>query len=107
MFTKIGVIGLLTYAGLAAQEVNNQPRIIADAKLAACINHLGQNMVQNGATTLPMTITLQVSSMTASDQEAKPIGDPVTAACVDLLAQNLVQGGAATVPFVIRATPAR
>ena len=50
-FTKAGLIGLLAYAALPAsyapaQEISH-PRIIEDPKLAACINHLGQNMVDD------------------------------------------------------------
>ena len=101
MFTKIALLGLLTYSALAAQEINNQPRVIADAKLAGCINHIGQNMVQNGVAQVPFTIKLDVSSVTASDQLSKPIGDPVTAACINLVARNIVRTGAAGAPFAL------
>jgi hypothetical protein len=109
--TKIALIGLLTYAALLAsyaqtQEIN-QPRIIGDAKLAACINRLGQNMVRDGIAKVPFTIKIEVSGVAASAQQAKIISDPVTAACIDLMAQNLVRNGTAKVPFVIRVTPDR
>lgn len=103
MLTKIALMGLLACA-LPAQEINNQPRVIADAKFAACINHIGRNMVQNGAAQVPVTIKLEVADAAPSDQPAKPISDPVTAACMDLLAQSLAQSGAATVPFAIKMT---
>ena len=108
--TKIGLIGLLAYATLLvsyapAQEVN-QPSIIVDARLAACVNRLGQNMVRDGIAKVPFAITIEVSGVAASDQQAKLVNDPATNACIDLLAQNLVRNGA-RVPFVIRATPER
>jgi hypothetical protein len=110
-FTKAGVIGLLAYAALPAsnapaQEIN-QPRMIGDPKLAACINHLGQNMVRDAIVKAPLALKIEVSDVAASDQEAKIVTDPATAACIDLLARNLMQSGTAKVPFVIRATPER
>jgi hypothetical protein len=107
MFTRIALIGLLTYSVLPAQDIDNQPRVIADAKLAACVSHIGQNMVQNGAAEVPLTIKLEVSDEIPSGQQAKSIADPVTAACVDVLARNLVRNGAARVPFVLKATQPR
>jgi hypothetical protein len=109
-FTKAGLIGLLAYAALPAsyapaQEIS-QPRIIEDPKLAACINHLGQNMVDDIAEA-PLVFKIEVSDVAASDQEAKIVSDPDMAACIDLLARNLIQSGTAKVPFVIRATPER
>ena len=109
-FTKIALIGLWAYATLLAsyapaQEIN-QPGIIMDAKLAACVNRLGQDMVRDGIAKVPFAITIEVSAVAASDQQAKLVDDPATAACIDLLAQNLVRNGA-KVPLVIRATPDR
>jgi hypothetical protein len=111
-FTKLVLVGLLTWAAVpannaVAQEVRNQPRVIGDAKLAACIDLLGQEMVQRGSAQVPVTIKLEAAGETASDQQPKIIGNPVTAACADLLAQNLVRNGAAKLPFVIKLTPAR
>lgn len=111
-FTKIALIGFLTYAAVpasnaAGQEAAGQPRVIRDAKLAACIDYLGQQMVQDGSAQVPLIIKLEVAGGTAPDHQPKIIGDPVTAACVDMLAQNYVRNGAATVPFVIKATPTR
>ena len=108
-FTKVALIGLWTYATLLAsyapaQEIN-QPGIIGDAKLAACVNRLGQNMVRAGIAKVPFAITIELSRGAASGQQAK-LDDRATAACVDRLAQNLVRNGA-QVPFIIRATPAR
>jgi hypothetical protein len=110
-FKKITLIGILAYAALPAsyalaQEIN-QPRIIGDTKLAACMNHLGQKMVHDGIAKVPFTIKIEGSGLAASDQQAKIISDPATAACIDLLAQNLVRSGTAHVSFVIRATPER
>jgi hypothetical protein len=110
-FTKAGLIGLVAYAALPAsyslaQEIN-QPRIIEDPKLAACINHLGQNMVRDDIAEAPLAFKIEVSDVAASDQEVKIVSDPATAACIDLLARNLMQSGTAKVPFVIRATPER
>lgn len=58
-FTKIALIGLLAYSALPmgyvlAQEISNQPRIIENAELAACINHLGQNTVYDGFARVPL-----------------------------------------------------
>jgi hypothetical protein len=114
-FTNIALIGLFAYTALptsyaVAQEIN-QPRIIGDAKLAACINRLGQNMVHDGIAKAPFSIKIEASSVAASDQQAKIVTDPATAACIDLLAQNVLRDGTAKVPFVIRvvirATPER
>ncbi len=110
-FTKIALVGLLAYAALPAsyapaQEIN-RPRIIGDAKLAACMNRLGQNMVHDGIAKVPFTLKIDVSGGAASDKQAEIVNDPVTAACIDQLAQNLVRNGAAKVPFVIRATSER
>jgi hypothetical protein len=109
-FTKIALTGLLAYVTFLtsyapAQEVN-QPSIIGDTKLAACVNRLGQNMVRESIAKVPFAITIEVSGVAASDQQAKLINDAATAACIDLLAKNLVRNGA-KVPFVIRATPER
>jgi hypothetical protein len=54
------LIGLLTLtaftvSGMFAQKIHKQPRVIGDTKLAGCVNHLGQNMVQNGAVKVPIT----------------------------------------------------
>jgi hypothetical protein len=97
------VIGLLAYAALPAssalaQEIN-QPRVIGDVKLAACINRLGQNMVRDGIAKVPFTIKIEVFGVAASDQQAKIVSDPATAACIDLLAQNLLRNGTAKVPI--------
>jgi hypothetical protein len=110
-FTKIALIGLLAYAALPAsyalaQEIN-QPRIIGDAKLAACINRLGQDMVRDGISKVPFAIKIKASDVASSDQQAKIVSDPATATCIDLLAQNLVRNGTSKVPFVIRVTPER
>jgi hypothetical protein len=107
-FTKIALIGAYTtlLASYAPAQEINQPSIIADAKLAACVSRLGQNMVRDGIAKVPFTIKIEVSSVAASDQQAKLVSDPAIAACIDLLAQNLVRNGA-KVPFVIRATPGR
>ncbi len=109
-FTKIVLIGLLAYAALLAsyapaQEIN-QPSIIGDAKLVACVNRLGQNIVRDGIAKVPFAITIGVSDVAAPNQQAKLVSDPAAAACIDLLAQNLVWNGA-KVPFVIRAAPER
>ena len=105
-FTTIALIGLLTCATLltsyAAAQENNQPSIIGDAKLAACVNLLGPNMVRDGAAKVPFTITTDVSGVAASGRHPKVVSDPATAGCIDLLAQNLVRNGT-KVPFVIRA----
>jgi hypothetical protein len=109
-FTKIALIGLLTYAAFpasnaVAQDIAGQPRIIADARVAACVNHLGQTLAQNGSAQVPFTLRIErVSGVTAPDQQAKLIGDPNTAACIDLLAENFLRNGNATVPFVIKLT---
>jgi hypothetical protein len=108
--TKIALIELWAYATLLAsyapaQEIN-QPSIIVDAKLAAWVNRLGQNMVRDGIAKVPFAITIGVSDVAASNQQAKLVNDPATAAWIDLLAQNLVRNGA-KVPFVIRAAPER
>jgi hypothetical protein len=108
--TKISPIGLWAYAILLAsyapaQEIN-QPSALMDAKLVACVNYLGQNIVRDGIAKVPFAITIEVLGVAASDQGVKLVSDPATAACIDLLAQNLVRNGA-KVPFVIRATPER
>ena len=109
-FTKVAPIGVCAYATLLAshapaQEIN-QPSIIGDAKLAACVNRLGQNMARDGIAKVPFAITIEVSGVGPSDQQAKLVNDPATAACIGLLGQNLARNGA-KVPFVIRATPER
>jgi hypothetical protein len=110
-FAKIALLELLTYAALPSsyaqtQEIN-QPRVIGDAKLAGCVNRLGQNMVRDGIAKVPFTIKIEVSGVAASDRQAKIVSDPATAACIDLLAQNLMRNGTGKVPFVIRVTPGR
>lgn len=90
---------------LLAQQIN-EPGIIVDARLAACIDRIGQNMVRDGIAKVPFTIKTEVSGVAGSDRQSKIISDPATAVCIDLLAQNLVQKGT-HVPFVIRAGPER
>jgi hypothetical protein len=109
----IALIGFWAYAVLPgscalAQEIN-QPRIIGDAKLAACVNRLGQNIMHDGVAKVPFTIKVMTSvyGEATSEKEPKIIGDPGTAACINLIAQNVVRDGAARVPFVIQVTPAR
>ncbi len=91
---------------MQAQEIS-RPRVIADAKLAACVNRLGQTMVLDGVADVPFTIKIEVPPVAASQAPPKIITDPAIAACIGLLAQSLARSGAARVPLVIRASPAR
>jgi len=106
-FTKIILIGFLTYAALPAQEIGKQPRVIADGKLSACIDHLAKNMVHDGSANVPFTMKIEASGEDASGRQPRTIADPVTAACVDLLAQQFLRDGVATIPFAIKTTPER
>ena len=100
-------MGLLVCAVLPAQETGVQPIPIGDAKVAACVNNLGQSLIRKGGAQVPIRIKLEASSESASDRQPKMIEDPVIAACVDLLAQHILQASAATIPFTIKATPSR
>jgi hypothetical protein len=102
---------LLAYAAFAvssalAQEIN-QPRMIGDPKLAACIDRLGQKIVHDGIAKVPFAIEIDVSGAAVSTQQAQIVSDPPTAACIDLVAQNLLRNGSAKLPFAIRVTPER
>jgi hypothetical protein len=109
--SKIVLIGLWAYAALPVNHVLaqgiNEPRVIGDARLASCVNRLGQMMSKDGAAKVPFTLKIQTSAEAVSSQKAKIVGDTTTAACIDLLAQDLVANGTARVPFVIRAMPTR
>jgi predicted Zn-dependent protease len=109
--TRIVLLSLLASAvfpaiNVLAQEVGNQ-RVIKDPKLAACLNHLGQHMVQSGVAKVPFAIKLEVAGDSVPDQPREVVRDPVIAACITLLAQNLVRNGNARVPIVMRVRTAR
>ncbi len=108
LFIKSTLVGLLAYAGLLVNSVLaqgiNQPRVIENAKLAECLNRIGQSMMHDGVAQVPFTIKFEVSGDAASGQQAKTVSDPAIAACIDLLAQNSVRTGSARIPFVIRVT---
>ncbi|MGA2881169.1 MAG: hypothetical protein ABSG13_19645 [Bryobacteraceae bacterium] len=106
-FATLGVMGLWVCAVLPAQETGVQPTTISHAKVAACVNHLGQNLIQKGAAQVPIRFKIETSSDSASGLQPKTIDDPGIAACIDLLGQNIVRAGAATIPFTIKVTPSR
>jgi hypothetical protein len=106
-FATLGLMRLLVCAALPAQETRAQPVPIGDAKVAACVNNLGQNLIRKGGAQVPIRIGLEIPSTSASDLQPKLIEDPVIAACVDLLAQHILQAGAGTIPFTFKATPSR
>ncbi|HTC90845.1 MAG TPA: hypothetical protein VK686_21220 [Bryobacteraceae bacterium] len=106
-FATLGLMGLLVCAVLPAQETGVQPISIGDAKVAACVNNLGQNLMRQDGAQVPIRIGLESPSTSASALQPKLIEDPVIAACVDLLAQHILQAGAGPIPFTIKATPSR
>ena len=65
LFAKVALIGLLTYGALPVSrmlaEETNQPGVIGDARLAACINQLAQNIVRDGVARVPFTIKIEPS----------------------------------------------
>jgi hypothetical protein len=110
-FAKSALVGVLADAALSAnhllaQEIANPQRVISDAKLAECINRIGEAMVRDGTAKVPFTVKIEVSSGAASDQQAKVLNNPAIAACIDAMARLSVRNGVANVPFVIRVTPA-
>lgn len=92
---------------LPAQEAGVQPILIGNAKVATCVNYLGQSSMQAGAAQVPISIKFEASSERAFGLQPKMIDDPVVATCIDLLAQNILRARAATIPFTIKVTPSR
>ena len=97
-FTKIALIGLLTYAAFpasnaVAQDIAGQPRIIADARVAACVNHLGQTLAQNGSAQVPFTLRIErVSGVTAPDVPVALWQQPANGGAFTELAHTTTDG---------------
>jgi hypothetical protein len=87
---------------------NRQPtRMVKDTKLTACLNRLGQSVVQSGVAHVPFTIKLEVSDNTVSNLRPEVVRNPAIVACIDLLGQNVVRNSNARIPVTIRIVPAR
>jgi hypothetical protein len=112
-FTKIRLARLLAFAAYPAsyalaQEIDNQqPRLIENVRMGECINHLGQNIIRDGAAMVPFTINSKfpVSLLSTSKPRLSTIQSPLLT--IGLIAQNFIRNSTIRVPLVFRVTQTR